>query len=257
MEWIDVHTHLNMLEKSPEETIKAARNVGVERIITIGTEPEDHDIVESIAAKHFPVVACTLGVHPHEAKKWTEDVSNKIKTKLNLPHVVAVGEIGLDYFYEHTDREKQKEVFRQQMSIAEEFNLPVEVHTRDAEEDTLEIVNEFKGRVRGIFHCFSSSRWLAEKGLDAGWNISISGIVTFKNADELREIVKFVPIDRIHVETDAPYLAPVPQRGKKNTPEFVVHTAEKVAELKGMDLRELSHQVKKNALDMFPKLSWH
>ena len=169
---------------------------------------------------------------------------------------LAIGEIGLDYFYEHSDREQQKEVFRKQMSLAHELDLPVEVHTRDAEEDTAEIVNEFRGRTEGVFHCFSSSKWLAEKGLDAGWDISISGIVTFKNAHELRETVKYIPLDRLHVETDAPYLAPVPMRGKENAPKFVVHTAEKVAEIKGISLEKLCEQVRLNALRRFPKLEW-
>ena len=257
MKWIDIHTHLNFLkEKTPEEAIAAAQAVGVERIITIGTEPEDHDQVLAIAQKHFPVVACTIGIHPHEASKWTEDVTESMVSKLDEESVVAVGEIGLDYFYKHSDRETQLKVFRKQMEMAEAANLPVEVHTREAEDDTIEIVNEFKGRVRGVFHCFTSSKSLAEKGLDAGWNISMSGIVTFKNASDLREIAKYVPLDRIHVETDAPYLAPMPHRGRENAPEYVVHTAERVAEVKGITLETLCEQTRKNALNMFPKLSW-
>lgn len=256
IEWIDIHTHLNMLEKTPEETLQAAEEVGVKRIITIGTGPEDHELVDSIAEKLFPKVACTIGVHPHEADHWTDEVDKDILQRCKKKHVVAVGEIGLDYFYDHSDREKQRAVFRRQMEIAEELDLPVEVHTRDAEEDTFEIVKEFQGRKTGVFHCFSSSKWLAEKGLEYDWDLSFSGIMTFKNADELREVVKMTPLDRLHVETDAPYLAPVPMRGKKNTPEYVVHTAARVAEIKGISLEELAAQTKKNALRRFPKLSW-
>lgn len=257
LEWIDIHTHLNMLKVGASEAVQAAARAGVKRIITIGTGPDDHDVVFDIASKYYPVVACTLGVHPHDAKTWNPAVRRRMEELLPEKYAVAVGEIGLDYFYENSDRKTQMTAFVEQMELAEELSLPVEVHTRDADQDTMDVVERFRGRVRGVFHCFSSSRWLAEKGLDAGWNISISGIVTFKNAHELREIVKFVPVDRLHVETDAPFLAPVPQRGRENVPEYVVHTAAKVAELKNISLADLCHQTKKNALDMFPKLSWN
>lgn len=254
--WIDVHTHLDKLNVEPEEALEFCSKNGVERVITIGTEPEDHDIVLSLAKKFYPKVSCTIGVHPHEAKKYNDEVEESIAVKLGEKEVVAVGEIGLDYYYEHSDREKQKEAFRRQMDLAEKHHLPVEVHTRDAEEDTAEILQEYKGRVRGLLHCFTSSQWLADQALDVGWNISISGVVTFKNAQSLRDTVKTLPLDRIHVETDAPFLAPVPQRGQKNRPDFVIHTAAFVSELKGVTEEQLAEQTKKNALAMFPKLNW-
>jgi TatD DNase family protein len=148
------------------------------------------------------------------------------------------------------------DMFRKQMSLAQEFNLPVEIHTRDAEEDTLNILSEYKGRVRGILHCFTSSQEMAKRALDLGYNISFSGVITFKNADALREVVRFVPLERMHIETDAPFLTPVPLRGKKNEPAFVKHVAEKVAELKGTSLEALSEALKKNAKEMFSRIEW-
>lgn len=256
MQWIDVHAHLNMLEEGVDAAIENARQAGVHRIVTIGTEPKDHPIVLEIARKHFPRVFCTLGVHPHDGKVYTPEVGKFIEENAADPCVVAIGEIGLDYYYNQSPKEEQIEAFRAQLGIAERTGLPVEIHTRDAEEDTIRVLNEFKGRVKGIIHCFTGTRWLAEQALDLGFNISISGVVTFKNADDLRATVKMLPLDRIHVETDAPFLAPIPMRGKKNTPAYVVHTAKFVAELKGVTLEELCEQTRKNALAMFPKIQW-
>jgi TatD DNase family protein len=253
--WIDLHCHLDKLEEGPETALELAASAGVERVITIGTEPADHPVVVSLAQKHFPKVACTLGVHPHEATSYTPDVEKFMRQHLADSYVVAVGEIGLDYYYNHSPREKQIEVFKQQMDLAAEFGLPVQIHTRDAEEDTIEILKSYQGRVGGVLHCFTGSQNLAMKALDFGFNISISGVVTFKNAEELRQTVRDLPLDRIHVETDSPFLAPVPLRGKPNTPAYVVHTAEKVAELKGISLEDLKKATAQNASKAFPKLS--
>ncbi len=256
MEWIDIHTHLNFLEGTPEEAIQRARQVGVERMITIGTEPEDHSIVLDLARKFSPHVFCTLGVHPHEAKKYDDLVETFLRKNLPDRRVVAVAEIGLDYYYDSSPRDVQRDVFRRQLELACEFDLPIEIHTRDAEEDTVKILKEFSGRVRGVIHCFTGTQYLADEALALGYNISFSGIVTFRSAESLREVLKTVPLDRLHVETDAPYLAPVPHRGKKNEPAFVVDTAKLVAEIKGVSLQELCDQTRANALAMFPKLVW-
>jgi TatD DNase family protein len=256
MEWIDIHTHLNMLEEGVELAIARAKEAGVKKIITIGTEPSDHPVVLEIAKKYFPDVYCTLGVHPHDGSVYTEEIGNFIEHHVNEPFVVAVGEIGLDYFYDQSPRPQQLEAFRAQLEIAKRTQMPVEIHTRDAEEDTIQLLKEFRGRVQGVIHCFTGTSWLAKEALDLGYNISISGVVTFKNADSLREIVKMVPLDRIHVETDAPFLAPVPLRGKKNTPAYVVHTAEVVANLKGLSVEDFCAQTQQNALKMFPKIQW-
>ncbi|UOF02800.1 TatD family hydrolase [Bdellovibrio reynosensis] len=256
MEWIDIHAHLNMLEEGVEAAIANAKSVGVKKIITIGTEPGDHQLVLDIARKYYPDVYCTLGVHPHDGKVYTEAAGKFIEEHVVEPCVVAVGEIGLDYYYDQSPRKEQQDAFRAQLEIAKRTKMPVEIHTRDAEEDTIGILKEFKGSVNGLIHCFTGTEWLARQALDIGFNISISGVVTFKNADSLRSTVKMLPLDRIHVETDAPFLAPIPMRGKKNTPAYVIHTAKFVAELKGISEEELCEQTRKNALKMFPKISW-
>lgn len=254
--WIDVHTHLNMLEMPPEEALREAVGQQVKNVITIGTCPDDLPTVLTIAEKFFPQVACTLGVHPHEAALYTPQVEKFIRENGPKPHVVAIGETGLDYYYnkeahEHTT---QQEVFRAQLQLAHELGLPVEIHTRDAEPDTMQIISEFKGQTRGLLHCFTGTWEMAKSGLDNGYHISISGVVTFKNAEPLREVVRKVPLDCLHIETDAPFLAPVPHRGKKNQPAFVTHTAQLVADLKGVTLEQLSAQLRLNAKSLFTKL---
>jgi TatD DNase family protein len=253
--WIDIHTHLNFLkDTTPEKAVAEAQAAGVARMITIGTEPDDHSIVLALAKKHFPVVGCTLGVHPHEGRVYNDEVEAWLNAHLAEPEVVAVGEIGLDYYYLSSPADEQNAAFRRQMQLAEKFALPVEIHTRDAEADTVEILREFRGRVRGVIHCFTGTAWLAEQALDCGYNLSFSGVVTFKKAEELRAVVRTTPLDRMHVETDAPFLAPVPHRGTQNTPAFVVHTAKVVAELKGIDEAQLREATWQNAHRVFPKL---
>lgn len=252
--WTDVHAHLNFLEISPKEAVDLCLENGVNRIVTIGTEPNDLSTVMHLAVEHSPHVFCTLGIHPHEAKLYTDDIEAFLRQNLGEPRVVAVGEIGLDYYYNQSPKNQQLEAFRRQMSLAEHFQLPVEIHTRDAEDDTIAILKEFDGRVKGIIHCFTGTQRLADVALACGYNISFSGIVTFKNAKALQDVCLSTPLDRIHVETDAPFLAPVPMRGKKNRPDFVLWTAQFVADLKQVDLESFCRQMKSNAESMFPKL---
>ena len=252
--WVDTHTHLNMLkERSPKEAISEAKKHGIERFLTIGTDSKDHPLVLSLA-REFDEVFCTLGVHPHDAEDY-KNAKAKMLENLNQDKVVAVGEIGLDFFYDNAPRDLQIRVFREQMEIAEKHKLPVQIHTRDAEKETAETLRDFKGRVRGILHCFSSSRELAEEALASGFNISISGIATFKSAQSLRETIKeVIPLDRLHVETDAPFLAPVPCRGQENHSSLMIHTARLVAELKGVSMEELRRSTTQNNMDLFTKL---
>jgi TatD DNase family protein len=253
MSWIDVHTHLNMLEITPEEALKAAADNHVNHMITIGTCPDDLPTVLALAQKFYPKVMCSLGVHPHEADLYTPEVEQYIRQHCVRPEVAAIGETGLDYYYNKSPQDVQIAAFRGQMQIAQDNALPVEIHTRDAEADTMQVLRDFSGRVRGLLHCFTGTWELAKAGLDCGFNISISGVVTFKNAEALRDVVRKVPLDRLHVETDAPFLAPVPHRGKKNQPAFVVHTAQFVADLKGIALAELEVATRQNAVSLFPK----
>ncbi len=254
LDFIDMHAHLDRLEHSPEEALRLAEAENIHRIITIGTEPQDLSVVLSLAEKFYPKVFCTLGVHPHEGTLFTDEAEAFIRENASRKEVVALGEMGLDYYYEHSPRGPQKEAFRRQLQLAADLKLPVEIHTRDAEQDTIEILNEFRGRVTGLLHCFTGTQWLADKALDLGFNISISGVVTFKNADELRRIVATIPLDRLHVETDAPFLAPIPLRGKKNTPAYMVHTAQMVASLKQISLEKLAEVTTANAFQLMPKL---
>ncbi len=249
-EWTDVHTHLNMLDAPVDLVVEEALNAGVRQMITIGTEPEDWPEVIRFS-KSFPSVKGALGVHPHSAKLYDDKVENLLKERLNEEEIISCGEIGLDYYYEYSEKEKQKEAFYRQMLLASEKKLPVEIHTRSAEEDTIAVLKEFSGSVRGLLHCFTGTWSLARAALDLGFNISFSGIITFKKADDLREVCRKVPLDRLHLETDAPYLAPVPQRGKKNRPAWVVHTAQAVADLHGVSLMELSQKTQSNYKNLF------
>ena len=254
--WLDVHTHFNMLKTStPQKALQQALEAGVEKMITIGTGPQDFEEVLSIAKAHQPHVYATLGVHPHEAMSFDESVERYLNENLKAPEVVAVGEIGLDYYYKHSPIETQKKVFRRQLEISLKQDLPVEVHTRDAEEDTVSILEEFRGNIKGLVHCFTGTQFLADAVLDLGMNVSVSGVVTFKNAHKLRQVIRSLPMDRIHVETDAPFLAPVPMRGQENTPAYVVHTGRFVAGLLGVTEREFSETTYRNAFKLFPKLN--
>lgn len=256
MRWIDVHAHLDMLktEKSVERILEEAKGSGVQHIITIGTSPEDLSEVFKIAQKFSPDIFCALGVHPHEARLFDSDSSEFMHQHLRSDCVVAVGEIGLDYHYKHSKIETQKKVFRNQLDLALEYDLPIQIHTREAEKDTIEILKEMSPLPRGLVHCFTGSKWLADEALSLGFNLSFSGVITFKNAQSLREIVKDTPLDRLHIETDSPYLSPVPLRGKTNFPSHMTHTAEKIAEIKKISLQALSEQTLKNSQTLFKKL---
>lgn len=257
MSWIDVHTHLNMLEIGVDEALSAAATENVNHMITIGTCPDDLPTVLKLARAHFPKVACTLGIHPHEAQLFTPEIERFIRAEGVRPEVVAIGETGLDYYRNEAPVDVQEHAFRSQLQIARDLGLPVEIHTRDAEADTLRILRDFAGERRGLLHCFTGTWELAKGGLDLGYDISISGVVTFKNAQSLRDVVEKVPLDRLHIETDAPYLAPVPLRGRKNQPAFVTHTAALVASIKGVTLDTLATQLRANAQALFTKLQLH
>lgn len=250
-----MHAHLDKLEAGAEQAIIEALKAGVHKVVTIGTEPKDLPVVIELAEKWAPHVYCTLGIHPHDGVSYSKDVGEFIMSKANHPRVIAIGEIGLDYFYEQSPKAEQLQAFREQLEIAKHLKMPVEIHTRDAEQDTVEILKSFQGDVTGLIHCFTGTEWLASQCLDLGFNISVSGVVTFKNAQSLRDTVAKIPLDRLHVETDAPFLAPVPMRGKENTPAYVIHTAKLVAELKKVSLEELCLQTQLNAEKMFPKIA--
>ncbi len=253
MRWIDVHAHLEMLEMSGEEAVRLAEANGVTQMITIGTHPDENKKVIDVAKKFFPKVACTLGIHPHEAKFYSDSVEAELEAQCQAEYVVGIGEIGLDYYYSHSEHDIQKEAFRRQLALAKKLKLPIEIHTRDAEADTIEILKEFPGTT-GLVHCFTGTTWLATEAIKLGLDISFSGIITFKNAESLRETLKTLPLDRIHIETDSPFLTPNPHRGKKNNPSFLVHTAQFVADYLKLPLEELSQKTWANSRRLFPRL---
>ena len=254
---IDSHCHLDFPDFGPEveEVVARAHGAGVGLMLTISTKVSEFDRVRAVAER-FPHVYCTVGIHPHEAASEPETDTATLVEMAKHPKVVGIGETGLDYFYEHSPREAQQRNFRAHIAAARETGLPLVVHTRDADEDTAHILVEEmgKGAYPGLLHCFSSGRQLAEKALEIGFYISLSGILTFKNAVELRETAARVPLDRLLVETDAPYLAPVPKRGKRNEPSFVVHTAEKLAEVKGVSAAALADATTANFLRLFSRV---
>ena len=253
---VDSHCHLDYLARDGDlaDVLVRARNAGVSPMVTISTKLREFDTVRAIAEAE-PDVFCSVGVHPHEAEAQPDTTTAQLVDLARHPKAIGIGETGLDYFYEHSPRQVQRDVFRAHIAAARETGLPLIVHTRDAEDDTIEIVEDEmgKGAFPGLIHCFSGTQRLADRMLAAGFSISISGIVTFKKAEELRDVVRNVPLDRILVETDSPYLAPVPKRGKRNEPAFTAHTAAAVAELKGVSVEELAEVTTGNFRRLFTK----
>jgi TatD DNase family protein len=251
---VDSHCHLDYkpLDDDLEVTMGKAREAGVGAILTIGTSISGSEALPALVERHANIW-CTAGIHPHEAAKDGAGVEELTRLARH-PKVVGLGETGLDYYYGHSPREAQMECFRAHVRIAAATGLPLVVHTRDAEPDTAAVLKEAaENGVAGVLHCFSSSRQLAEIALELGFYISISGIVTFKNAEDLRQTVRAIPLDRLLVETDAPYLAPAPFRGRPNEPALLVHTAQKVAELKGLELGTLARATTDNFFRLFAK----
>lgn len=253
---IDSHCHLDFPELTTDEAgvLARARTAGVGGMLTIGTRLDQFDRVRAIAERHDNVW-CSVGVHPHEAKEEGQRTPDRLIEAARHPKVVGIGETGLDFYYEHSPREEQAESFRAHIAASRQTGLPLIVHTRDADAETGDMLEEEygKGAFPGVIHCFSTGRAMAERALALGLYISISGIVTFKAAEDLRSIVRDIPLDRLLVETDAPYLAPIPKRGKTNEPAYVAHTAAKVAELKGIGLAELEAATTDNFFRLFTK----
>lgn len=242
---VDSHCHLDFPDfaEDLEEVMARAGRAGVSRMVTIGTYLSRMAPIFALAER-FPEVWCTVGVHPHNvAEELTEATEERLEALLTHPRVVGIGETGLDYFYDKSPRPAQQESFRRHIRVAMRSGLPLVVHTRDAEDDTMRLLREETAGgapVCGLLHCFSGSAALADAALDFGFYLSFSGILSFKKTDALRAVAARTPLERILVETDAPYLAPVPHRGKRNEPAYVAHTAALLAELKGVPLATLA-----------------
>lgn len=252
---IDSHCHLGMLDLSQDDgnldvVIERAQAAGVEHMITIGVDmPSSKECIEF--AKRYPCVSATVGVHPSDVNDAVCD-SEALLQLARQPEVVAIGETGLDYYYNKDGHESMQESFRQHVQVARAAKKPLIIHTRDAKEDTIAILREESAAdVRGVMHCFTESAEMAQQAMELGFYISFSGIVTFKNAKNVQETARAVPLERILVETDAPYLTPTPHRGKKNEPAYVRFVAEYLAELKGVSYEELIAVTGKNCCDLF------
>jgi TatD DNase family protein len=256
--FVDSHAHIDGAEfdTDREEVIERARDAGVSAILNVGTGDPHSGVLQralDLAEKHSDVYAA-IGVHPHDARLF-DDSAERLITNLatQSSRVIAWGEIGLDFHYDNSPREVQLTVFRRQLQAARSLRLPVIIHTREAEIETIELLkSEWAGSgLPGIMHCFSGSLWLAQQAIALGLSISFSGIVTFKKADELRAVVKQVPTDRLLIETDCPFLAPVPFRGKRNEPAFVVEVARCLAELREVSLEEMGQMTAANFNRLF------
>ena len=255
---VDSHCHLEYkgLVEDQAAVLSRARDAGVGAFLNISTKQSEWEQVVATAHRE-PDVFASVGVHPHEADSHKDLAREALFTATQDARVIAIGETGLDYFYEYSDREVQAKLFRMHIDVARETGLPVIIHTRDAEEDTFEILADEmgKGAFPALIHCFTASAEFGRKVLDLGLTISLSGIVTFKNAKALQAIASEVPEDRLLVETDSPFLAPVPHRGKSCEPAFVADTARFVAELRGTSFQALAKKTTENFTKLFSKAS--
>jgi TatD DNase family protein len=250
--FVDSHAHIDGQEFDGDrkEVIERARAAGVSLILNIGTGDPHSDAFDRAVelGKTHESIYIAIGTHPHDARLYDYAAEQKIKNLINHEHVIAWGEIGLDFHYDNSPRDVQIEVFTRQLRAARESDLPVVIHTREAEAETIEILqSEYEGAARrGVFHCFSGSLELAKRALEIGFMISFSGIVTFKKAEELRALAKQVPLDRLLIETDCPFLTPIPYRGKRNEPAYVVEVARTLAALHGVELEEMGRITSEN-----------
>ena len=255
---IDSHCHLNYkgLIEDQQNVLERARASGIDLMLNIATRESEWDAVLDTAIR-APDVWATVGIHPHEADEHPHIDTAKLVARAAHPRVVGIGETGLDYYYDHSDRDRQRSSFRSHIVAARETGLPLIVHTRDAEEDTLAIMRDEmgKGAYPGVIHCFTASGAFADAALELGFYISISGIVTFKSAKDLQETAARLPIDRLLVETDSPFLAPVPHRGRPCEPAFVADTAKFLANLRGESLEDLAAATSANFRALFKKVA--
>lgn len=244
--FIDSHAHIDGHEFDADrhEVIERAKAAGVSTILNVGTgDPHSGAFERAVElGKSHESIYTAIGTHPHDARLYDDAAEEKIRNLINNEHVIAWGEIGLDFHYDNSPRDVQVDVFKRQLRAARQSDLPVVIHTREAEAETIDILQtEYQAAERrGVFHCFSGSMDLAQRAIEIGFMISFSGIVTFKKADELRAIAKQVPLDRLLIETDCPYLTPIPYRGKRNEPAYVVEVARCLAGLHDMNIEEMA-----------------
>jgi TatD DNase family protein len=258
MTLIDSHCHLDFPDfaKELDSIVARAQAAGVERMVTISTRVSQGAAYQAIAERFAPVYF-TIGTHPHQAAEEPETDAAAIRRFAAHRKCVGIGEAGLDYHYDYAPRAVAERVFRAQIALARELDLPLVIHAREADEDVSRILRDeaWAGAFKAILHCFTSSRALAETGLELGLYVSFSGVLTFKTAENLREIARAIPLDRLLVETDAPYLAPTPHRGRRNEPAFVVETARVLAQTIGLSFEDLTRVTRANTLSIFSKMN--
>ena len=250
---IETHCHLDYLEADAfDEAVQAATNVNIQRIITIAVSPDNLDTVMGITQAHDNIWG-TQSIHPHDADQYSDEVDERIRENALNDKIVAIGEIGLDYYYDHSDRAKQRDAFERQLQIAIDLSMPIVVHTREADEDMQAILQNFVGQMpkRGVIHSFTSGVDLAKYCIDQGFHLGFNGISTFKTAENVREVVELTPLDKILFETDAPYLTPVPYRGKPNEPKYLPFIAENIGVVKDIPLEVLLPKVWQNSMELF------
>ena len=254
---VDSHCHLDFPDLAAEldAIVARARQAGIRRIVTISTRVKKKALMLAIAEK-FPDVFCSVGTHPHNAQEEMDVDANALIALSQHPKIVAIGEAGLDYHYDNSPRDVQKKSFRQHIAAAREAKLPLVIHSRDCDTDMARVLEEEmgKGPFPAVLHCFTGGRDLAFRAIELGLHISFTGILTFKRSDELRSLAKDLPADRILVETDAPYLAPLPYRGKRNEPAYVVETAKVLAATRGVSPDEIAAQTTENFFRLFAKV---
>ena len=250
--FIDSHCHIyyDAFDSDVEDVIIKAQDAGVEKLICIGVDLESSESSINLANK-FENVYATIGFHPHESKLAEPDFLNILSSMSEDPKVVAIGEIGLDFHYNHSDSDIQRKVFIQQLELAKSINLPVVVHSRNADNETFEDISSIQNS-RGVIHCFASDLEQAERIIQLGYYISFTGLITF--VKELVEVVKKTPLNKILIETDSPYLSPIPFRGKRNEPKNVIEIAKKIAEIKEVDLEIIERETTHNTLQLFNKI---
>ena len=261
MKLVDTHCHLDRLDLkahagSLDAALNAARARGVGTFLCIGISADNAAAVHALA-QQYPDVYCTLGVHPLDLTAENPPTADWLLTQVRQPKVVGIGETGLDYHYQPEAAPLQREAFALHLDVARQTGLPVVVHTREARQDTLDLLRAAALPQAGVLHCFTEDWEMASAALDLGYYISLSGIVTFRNADMLRDVARRVPLDRLLIETDSPYLAPVPHRGKSNLPEYVADVAQFIADLRGMPLDDFAAHTTANFLRLFPLAAGH
>jgi len=257
MNFIDSHCHIDgeAFDADRDAVVERAKNAGVKAMLVVGTgNPNDGEIAKAVeAAERYENVFASVGVHPHDAKLYDERAEETLVNLAKTENVIAWGEIGLDFYYDHSPREVQREVFKRQIRQAKDLNLPIIIHSRDADDETVEILTQECAypNFKGIMHCFGGTAEMATDLMEIGFFISFAGNVTFKKADNLRDAARIVPLEKLLIETDCPFLTPIPFRGKRNEPSYVVHTAKFLADFYGVELEQLAEKTTSNFLGFF------